>query len=127
MKKFLAISTATILFASLLFGAQSITENAKKAKDMVKKAISYYKKNGKVKAMQEFSNPKGQFRDGEYYIFVFDFEGLCLARSDGNTNLIGKNTDRYAGPGWDVLYKQYGCCRKAGNGVGGLQTFKSGH
>ena len=91
MKKFLAISTATILFASLLFGAQSITENAKKAKDMVKKAISYYKKNGKVKAMQEFSNPKGQFRDGEYYIFVFDFEGLCLARSDGNTNLIGKN------------------------------------
>ncbi len=91
MHKFIAISIAFILFTSLLFGTESITENAKKAKDMVKKAVSFLKKNGKTKAMKEFSNPKGQFRDGEYYIFVFNFDGLCIARSDGNTNLIGKN------------------------------------
>lgn len=85
------IGFALLLVFSLLFAAESLTPAAKKAMGIVKKAVKFYQDKGKGPALKAFNNPKGQFRDGEYYIFVFDFEGNCIARSDGNTNLIGKN------------------------------------
>ena len=49
------------------------------AKNWVSKAIAYYKTQGKKKALAEFSNPKGLFREGDMYIFVMTPEGLVVA------------------------------------------------
>ena len=49
------------------------------AKDWVSKAVSFYKTQGKEKALAEFSNPKGLFSEGEMYIFVMTLDGLVIA------------------------------------------------
>ena len=62
-------------------GAQAVS--------LVKKAVAYYKSNGIEKSLEEFSNAKGQFRDGEIYVFVYDLTGTMLAHP--NNTLIGNN------------------------------------
>ncbi len=66
---------AVLLLASLTYAAATKNE----AKAWVKKAVDYYKANGKEKALAEFSNPKGQFVKGDSYIFVFDLKAKLLA------------------------------------------------
>jgi cytochrome c len=94
MKKII-IFCLFILSFSLFAEDAKISGDALKAKNLVKKAIAFYKANGKEKTFSEINNTKGQFVDGEFYIFVFDFKGkdsiVCLARGDGNTKLINKN------------------------------------
>ncbi len=90
MKRVILI-TAILLTASSLIFAAPLTKAAKKAKAMVQKAVAFYKANGQDVSFKAFSDPKGEFRSGEYYVFVFDFNGVCLARSDGNKSLIGVN------------------------------------
>jgi len=46
---------------------------------VVKKAVAYYKANGKDKALAEFNNKDGQFAKGEDYVDVHDLSGVCLA------------------------------------------------
>ena len=77
----------------ILFNAKAadLTPEAKKAKNLVESALSYYKKYGKEKTFAEINNTKGKFVDEEYYIFVLDMDGVCLARGDGNAKRIGKN------------------------------------
>jgi signal transduction histidine kinase len=89
MKKILII-TLFVLTASSLLSAE-LSQNASKARSMVRKAVEFYKANGKDAALKAFDDTKGIFRSGEYYVFVFDFDGLCLARGDGNSTLIGVN------------------------------------
>lgn len=66
------------------------TGSAAEAMEMVKKAGEYLKANGKEKAMAEFSNPKGTFKDRDLYIMVYDMNGNNLAHG-ANPKLIGKN------------------------------------
>lgn len=80
-----------LFFIAVYANAQGLSPEAKKAKSLVESAISFYNKNGKDKTFAEINNTKGQFTDGEYYIFVIDFNGVCLARGDGNKKRIGKN------------------------------------
>lgn len=63
---------------------------AEEATAMVKKAIAYLKANGKEKAFAEFSNPSGQFKSKDLYIFVQDMKGTMLAHG-GNDRLIGRD------------------------------------
>jgi len=56
---------------------------------MVKKAVAYIKANGAEKAYAEFNNPKGQFRNKDMYILVYDFNGKMLAHA--NPRLVGKD------------------------------------
>lgn len=63
---------------------------ADEATALTKKAIAYIKANGKDKAYAEFSNPNGQFKDRDLYVFVVDFNGKTLAHG-GNAKLIDKN------------------------------------
>jgi cytochrome c len=92
MKKFLS----TILFglAALAFNHAAFAAGDKGTADeataLTKKAIAYLKANGKEKAFAEFSNPTGQFRDRDLYIFVIDFNGKSLAHG-ANAKLIDKN------------------------------------
>ena len=56
----------------------------------VEGAAAYVKANGKKQALEVFSDPQGEFRDGELYIFAEDFQGNELA-SGGQPELVGQN------------------------------------
>ena len=60
------------------------------AKSLVKKALAYVQNNGREKAFAEFDDPKGQFVQGDLYVFVFDLKGTLLAHGS-NKGLIGKD------------------------------------
>lgn len=88
-KKMVLGLCALLLFASAFAGERA---SADEAAALVKKAVAYVKANGKDKAFEEFSNPKGQFVDRNLYIFVYDLNGVSLAIGNGNSKkMVGKN------------------------------------
>jgi cytochrome c len=62
------------------------------AESMVKKAVDFYKANGKDKAIAEFNNGKGKFVDINKGLFLFgyDFSGKCVVQGV-NAAMIGKD------------------------------------
>ncbi|MCX7965987.1 MAG: methyl-accepting chemotaxis protein [Syntrophorhabdaceae bacterium] len=64
--------------------------SAEEAKELVFKAIQYFKKYGKEKSCKEFNNNQGEFINKDLYIYVIDEQGLTLANG-GNPALTGKN------------------------------------
>jgi cytochrome c len=62
------------------------------AKAFVRKAVEYLKREGKEKALAVFSDPKGEFVDGDLYLVVFDaVDGKLTMLAHGvNQALIGK-------------------------------------
>ena len=46
---------------------------------VVKKAVAYYKANGREKSLVEFNKKDGQFAQGEDYVDVHDLNGVCVA------------------------------------------------
>jgi cytochrome c len=91
MKKIFA-AIVTGLFAMSINVAAFAAEqgSADDATAMVKKAVAFLKANGKEKALAEFNNQSGQFKDRDLYIFVQDMKGKMLAHG-GNDKLIGKD------------------------------------
>jgi signal transduction histidine kinase len=59
------------------------------AEAMVKKAVAYYKKNGKEKSMTEFSKNPGAFVDRDLYVTVYNLQGDALSHI--NPKMVGKN------------------------------------
>ncbi len=88
MKKILMAVIICLLTASFVFAAEKGT--AKDAQDLVAKAVAYYKAEGKDKAFAAINDPKGQFAKKDLYVFVFDFNTVCLAHG-ANKALVGKN------------------------------------
>lgn len=86
--KTLLVGAAVAAFSML--AAASERGTADEAIAMVKKAEAYLKANGKEKAMAEFSNPQGSFRDRDLYVMVYDKTGTNQAHG-ANAKLIGKN------------------------------------
>ena len=60
------------------------------AKGLVKKAISFYKANGKDKTMAALNDSKGAFVDRDLYVFVHDDKGIYFAIAP-KPNFIGKD------------------------------------
>jgi signal transduction histidine kinase len=62
------------------------------AKAIVEKAVSYLKTNGKEKALAAFSDPKGEFVEGDLYLFAMDASDgkLTMLAHGVNKALIGK-------------------------------------
>lgn len=56
----------------------------------VKKAIAFYKANGRAKAIAEFNNKDGQFAKGEDYVDIHDLNGVCLAHPTA-PEVVGTN------------------------------------
>jgi signal transduction histidine kinase len=83
------ILIAALAVFAIAAAQPSFADDAQKAVALVKKAVAYHKANGLEKALEEFSKPKGQFADGELYIFVYDLKGTMLAHP--NPSLIGQN------------------------------------
>lgn len=85
---FAAIAVA---FFSLAAHAQAPVQpgTTQEAEAMVKKAIAYYKKNGKEKAIVEFNKNPGLFVDRDLYITVYTPNADALAHI--NPKMVGKN------------------------------------
>ena len=77
------------ILAILFTAGATSADDSGKAVALVKKAVAFYKTNGIEKALDEFSNPKGQFSLGDLYVFVYDNKGTMLAHP--NNTLIGQN------------------------------------
>ena len=63
---------------------------ADEAVAMVKRAGDYLQKNGKDKAVAAFNDPKGEFIQGDLYVFMFDKAGVALAHGQ-NAKMVNKN------------------------------------
>ena len=81
-----------LLFISSHSFAQLKKPTAKEAVELVNKALTYIKENGREKAFAEFNNINGQFVDRSLYIFAYDMNGtnLAIGNSSGQ-RMIGKN------------------------------------
>ncbi len=60
------------------------------AKAMVKKGVAYLKSHGRERALEDFSNLNGRFRDLDLYLIVFSMDGKVLAHG-WDKEVIGKN------------------------------------
>ncbi len=95
MSKFsVLVFTASSLFFALAtpagFAANERGTEAE-AQEMVKKAVAFVKSAGPEKANKTFTeHPDGAFKDRDLYVFVYDFEGNCLAQG-ANPKMVGKN------------------------------------
>jgi cytochrome c len=70
---------ATLLTALPLAGAMAAAPTKDEVVAVVKKAVEFYKANGKEKALVEFNKKDGLFAKGEDYVDVHDINGLCVA------------------------------------------------
>ncbi len=90
MKRLLAF-VAACAFAVVSFGVQAASDRATtaEAEAMVKKAVAFYKKNGRDKALEEFMKKPGPFVDRDLYVTVYNLKGDALAHI--NPKMVGKN------------------------------------
>jgi cytochrome c len=91
MKKLsLVLMAAAAQVAALPAVAAESRATAAQAEAMVRKAIDYYKTNGKDKAFAEFTAPAKTFVDRDLYIVTYDMNGVPLAHGQ-NAKQVGKN------------------------------------
>ena len=90
MKRLLAL-LATLAVSLLVLPVHASEDRATtaEAEALVKKAIVYYKKNGRAKAMAEFAKTPGPFVDRDLYVTVYTLDGDALAHI--NPKMVGKN------------------------------------
>jgi cytochrome c len=106
MKKGNALMAVILLFSAVVFvtslalpkeesmavpnASLSALSNKTELVSFVDSAVAYAQKNGKDKALKEFSNNTGLFVHGDFYIYAYDFNGTCLAHPF-KSDWIGKN------------------------------------
>ncbi|MFA5913743.1 MAG: cache domain-containing protein [Burkholderiales bacterium] len=97
MNKRLKICLASALFAGVQVFSATATLAAgargteAEAQEMVKKAVALIKSAGPESAYKTFTDhPSGAFQDRDLYVFVYDFQGNCLAQG-ANPKMVGKN------------------------------------
>ena len=74
------LAAAFLALASFTAAAQDATRASEaEAQAMVKKAIEFYKKNGKDKALAEFMKKPGPFVDRDLYVTVYTMNADSLA------------------------------------------------
>lgn len=92
MKK--SIIAVALLGAQLAVSAGALAAehgNEAEAQAMVKQAVALIKSAGPEKAYKTFTDhPDGAFKDRDMYVFVYDFDGNCLAQG-ANPKMVGKN------------------------------------
>ncbi|MBI4979341.1 MAG: cache domain-containing protein [Spirochaetes bacterium] len=101
---------------AVVFGA-SLAERKQKCIDLVNKAVAHYAKVGADKAFFDISDPKGQFVDGEYYVFAYDNMGKCLAHGQFKDR-VGKNFLESTDPNGVKIIVQHIKVAKSAKGEG---------
>jgi cytochrome c len=80
MRTITKIFLAAFILGSLPLAAATAAAPTKdEVVAVVKKAVEFYKANGKDKALVEFNKKDGMFAKGEDYIDVHDINGVCVA------------------------------------------------
>ena len=115
MKKTILILTGICLIAGLLAAAVNAAGSADDAKALVEKAVAYYKANGKDKAIAAFNDPKGEFVQGDLYIFMMDENCNTLAHG-ANAKLVGKNVAELKDADGKLFMKEMAEMAKKGGG-----------
>jgi cytochrome c len=93
MRKFVAaLFCIAGLFGIIATATADGNHTPEQAKALVQKAAEYLKREGKDKALAAFSDPKGEFVDGDLYLVVLDAaDGKLTMLAHGvNKALIGK-------------------------------------
>ncbi len=67
------------IFPSTVIGPATRNYTVNDLTAFVKQAVSYARANGKEKAIAAFSDPSGQFADGELTIIAVDYNGTVIA------------------------------------------------
>ena len=80
----------SVLLSLCLIASLGAQEGAESAQALVKKAIAFYKQNGRPALVQEVTSKGGSLRQGTLYVFVYDMDGVVVAHGQLVT-LIGKN------------------------------------
>jgi cytochrome c len=94
MRKFLMVFFSLVgLFGTVATVAAEGSHTPDQAKALVEKAVEYLKREGKDKAFAAFSDPKGEFVDGDLYLIVMDaVDGkLTMLAHGANQALIGRS------------------------------------
>ena len=91
MKKLFALLTALAvgLLPAIAAAAEEHRASKPEAEAMVHKAIDYYKKHGKDKALAEFQKNPGPFVDRDLYVTVYQMDGTAISHI--NPKMVGKN------------------------------------
>jgi hypothetical protein len=82
------MAIAVLAWSGLAQAAERATKE--EAVAMVKKAVAYYKANGREKSLVAFSDQTGQFRDRELFLIVLDPKGVAVAHT-AFKKMIGVN------------------------------------
>jgi signal transduction histidine kinase len=109
----------TLAVLALLAPASVHAEGFATSKDaelMVHQAIAYMKKEGKQKALAEFSDPDGRFRYKDLYLMAYDLEGRCLAHGTRKERIGKIHLDEKDGDGRSFIRERIEIARKYGKG-----------
>jgi len=89
-RKAMSLIAPAALSVALLAAPALAADHAspEQAKALVADAVAYLKAKGPENATKAFQDPKGSFRRGELYVFVFDTAGRYVA-SGANPRLAG--------------------------------------
>lgn len=106
-KRMFRFFCVALLASGLSVGAFAAAEHGSpdEAAAMVKKAVAFAKAKGKDQLLAEVSSPKGQFRDRDLYLSVYDFDGKVLAHGV-NPKLIGKDVSTLTDPDGKPFIKE---------------------
>lgn len=101
-------------FSSASMAAERATKE--EAVAMVKKAVAFYKANGKEKSFEAMADQKGQFRDRELFMIVLDPTGTVLSHT-AMKKMIGANImDLRDVNGVYIIKSFYKAVEKTGSG-----------
>jgi cytochrome c len=75
------------------------------AKAFLDKAVAYMQANGPEKAFAAFNNPRGEFVQGDLYVFALDLEGNYYA-SGANPGLAGLNVRETRDAAGNPLFRE---------------------
>ena len=89
MKKLMMLVAAFAAALSLNVSAAADRGTESEAKDLVKKAVAFYQKNGREKALAEYQKKPGPFVDRDLYVTIYNEQGDCLSHI--NPKMVGKN------------------------------------
>lgn len=64
---------------------------AKRAIELLDRAVDYLQKNGAEKSFAAFNDPKGPFVNGAYYVYAVGLDGFMHANGGSPLGLAGKN------------------------------------
>ena len=95
----LAAVSALIALPTVKAADQAATKNlgaierseAKRATELLERAVDYLQKNGAEKSFAAFNDPKGLFVNGAYYVYAVGLDGFMHANGGAPLGLAGKN------------------------------------